>query len=633
MRKLLAIYILVISFCFNNYAQGKTDSLRVHFSQRNNSSEQVDSLIDLCQQYNSLSVDSSIYYGHLALKAAHNIKYNEGIRSALYEIGRTNIQALNYDEALRYLQESMQYTDTIKQSKQAANTVNNMGIVYYLTGDYSKSLSFYLRALYLHTEVSEVGVKLNYNIGIIKAEQKAYDSSIYFFKRAYQLSNKVVINDKTIKPYIQANLAEIYSLMGNESLALIAARQSIKDFNSMENLTDPGLFISLGSTYRSINELDKAEKTILKAIVMAQKAKTLRRERNAYQFLIEIYRDQGKYELALEAYEKYTRLNDSTLNLEKNKQILELEAKYESEKKEQAIEILQKEAALSDAQLKRSRLRNYFFILLTLLGISIFILLYREYKNKVKTNAKLNEANSSLTTSENRYRELNTMKDNLIRIIGHDLKGPIGSVVGFSELLSRVDFQSKPDKALQYASVIFNTSSGVSLLLDNILYWARIQQGSYKINPVNFSPQKVINEAIDPLYGMAENKEVTILSEVDNSLKAFGDPITCGIVLGNLINNAIKFSFRGCKIHVSAIEEERGVLFKVKDEGTGMNEEQINKLFIANSFNSIKGTNEEKGTGLGLKICKQFVELNGGEIMVESELGMGSCFSFAFPKV
>jgi PAS domain S-box-containing protein len=240
-------------------------------------------------------------------------------------------------------------------------------------------------------------------------------------------------------------------------------------------------------------------------------------------------------------------------------------------------------------------------------------------------------AEENLKESEKRLRELNATKDKFFSIIAHDLKSPFTSIIGLSELL--VDQVSKNDYngIDEYATMIQTSSWRAMDLLTNLMEWSRSQTGRIEFNPVNINMVELIEEATDLLRESAYQKNITISKSLPASLIAFADKSMINTILRNLISNAIKYTNPDGKIDISGVLGEKELTVSVSDDGVGINEDNLNKLFLIEASSSTRGTRNEEGTGLGLILCKDFVLKHGGKILAESEPGQGSRFTFTIP--
>ena len=241
--------------------------------------------------------------------------------------------------------------------------------------------------------------------------------------------------------------------------------------------------------------------------------------------------------------------------------------------------------------------------------------------------ARLNEM---LGESESRLKELNASKDKFFSIISHDLRSPFTSITGFAEvMLEDMDTLSQ-DEIKDFTGSIYKSSKNIQNLLENLLQWSRVQTGRIEFNPINFDLTNLANDVIALYQVNAARKKIMLTNSLENEYYVKADKFMIDTVLRNLISNSIKFTKQGGAITIVSKElsDQKMLQISVEDTGVGMKEEVISKLFKIDEHFTTKGTDKEKGTGLGLILCKEFIEKNGGKIWAESTLGEGSQFKF-----
>lgn len=241
-------------------------------------------------------------------------------------------------------------------------------------------------------------------------------------------------------------------------------------------------------------------------------------------------------------------------------------------------------------------------------------------------------AEETLLESEARLRELNATKDKFFSIIAHDLKSPFNSIIGFSNLLTQQIDANNYKMIAKYAMIIQHSSKRAMDLLTNLLEWSRSQTGRMEFNPETIELGTLISEVIELLNSSAQQKNITIFTENTLDIDVFADRDMLNTIIRNLISNAIKFTYPNDQIVVSAEENPDELMVVVADNGVGIKKEAIGKLFRIDASYKTMGTRNEMGTGLGLLLCKEFVDKHGGKIWVESESGQGSKFCFTIPK-
>lgn len=236
-----------------------------------------------------------------------------------------------------------------------------------------------------------------------------------------------------------------------------------------------------------------------------------------------------------------------------------------------------------------------------------------------------------LKESEIKLIELNASKDKFFTIIGHDLKSPFNAIIGFGNLLMKQIKNKNMEKIDMYGRLILQSSNMAMDLLLNLIQWSLSQTGKMKFNPEQFDMVACIDTNTLMFDNIANQKSITIKNILPQSASVLADHAMISTVLRNLISNAIKFTMPGGEIIVSAMEKQTGIIISVTDSGVGISKNSIVKLFRIDQNHSTTGTNNETGTGLGLILCKDFVEKHQGKIWVESEEGKGSTFYFTLP--
>lgn len=246
--------------------------------------------------------------------------------------------------------------------------------------------------------------------------------------------------------------------------------------------------------------------------------------------------------------------------------------------------------------------------------------------------AKMALINVQLEESELKLKELNAAKDKLFSIIGHDLKNPFYVISSYARMLDDDYEVLSLDEKLHIIHTIGDTSEFAFKLLENLLHWARSQTGRMEFDPEPIHLKKIITNSIQLLSSQAQKKNISITLDVDSKLMVEADKNMLETVLRNLVANAIKFTPKDGNVKINVFEASQGIQISVADSGIGLSKEDKAKLFRIDVNNCEIGISKEKGTGLGLILCKEFIERHSGTIWVESELGKGSKFSFTIPK-
>lgn len=283
--------------------------------------------------------------------------------------------------------------------------------------------------------------------------------------------------------------------------------------------------------------------------------------------------------------------------------------------------------------------QTWWFVTLEIILVLVLIGFFNRYWFKVKTNrllsaqnAMIRETNQKLKESERHLKHLNATKDKFFSIVAHDLKNPFTSLLSISDVMVQNYELADEEEKKACIERVHHSLKHLYSLLENLLTWSRAQTGRLKFEPSTFNLSAVVQENTNLYKLAAEKKEITLEFLAGNEIKAFGDREMINTVVRNLVGNAIKFTPVNGKVSIS-INERAGMLeIGVTDTGVGITPENVEKLFRIDEKVKTMGTDGEKGTGLGLILCKEFVRKNGGDIKVRSVVTQGTTFSFTLPK-
>jgi len=257
-------------------------------------------------------------------------------------------------------------------------------------------------------------------------------------------------------------------------------------------------------------------------------------------------------------------------------------------------------------------------------GFRYLLAMIEDVNDRRQIDAELLRINSEL-------KEAIETKDKFFSIIAHDLRSPFNNIIGLRDFL-KSEVRNLDSKQIENFAGLISKSAGHTLqLLDNLLNWARMQQGRMEFSPGNLLLQKFVKDVVWILNEGAQQKNITIQNKIPPKLIIYADENMITGVIRNLISNAIKFTHTGGLIEISAQYIENQVVISVTDTGVGVSEHQIARLFNVGTNSSTRGTANEPGTGLGLILCREFVEKHGGKIWVSSKPGQGTTFYFSIP--
>jgi signal transduction histidine kinase len=257
--------------------------------------------------------------------------------------------------------------------------------------------------------------------------------------------------------------------------------------------------------------------------------------------------------------------------------------------------------------------------------------LRQQHKELLAQCEQLVALNKEQAQVEKYLKEVNSTKDKFFSIIAHDLKSPLNTIVGFLQLLNDHVDAFSIDELKNFAGSMNKSVKNLLGLLDNLLQWSRSQTGTIEYNPIEINVRELINDNIMLLAGHAQSKGVLIENNIEEQLFITADVNMLHVIFRNLLSNAVKFTRKGGTVNIAAENKDSYVYITVKDNGVGISPEKIEKIFNLGSSYTSSGTAMEKGNGLGLLLCKEFVEKNNGNIQVQSQPGKGSVFTVCLP--
>jgi two-component system, sensor histidine kinase and response regulator len=371
---------------------------------------------------------------------------------------------------------------------------------------------------------------------------------------------------------------------------------------------------------------DNAIGFLMENIEVAQQFGYKEELERSYRLLSQIYDARKDIARAYEYQSKYLVIHDSLTDQKQSEKITLMQARFNAEIKEAQIDLLTKEAQLNEEEIKSQKVWLYFSIgCLSLLLILAFVLFYNNRYNSIAKRV-LQEKNKAINTQTQQLKNLNATKDKLFSIISHDLRSPLASLKALMELVGTPGITH--DEFINITKILKRNLDSVHEDLDNLLMWAQTQLKGLQAVPEALELRSLADEKINLFKEAANAKNISIANEVQPGTVVFADRNHIGLVLRNLLANAIKFNQPGGHIFISAKDSGPLHEISVTDSGVGISMEDLNRLFNAETHFTRPGTNKEKGVGIGLLITKEFIENNHGSIWVTSELGKGTTFTF-----
>lgn len=249
---------------------------------------------------------------------------------------------------------------------------------------------------------------------------------------------------------------------------------------------------------------------------------------------------------------------------------------------------------------------------------------------RIKTHLELKQAHDKISRQAESLKELNATKDKMFSVISHDLRAPLGGIKSMLDLMYE-DQSAEKKISPQSLNSLKNAADQTYNLLENLLYWSRSQRGKLVNNPEMINMYDLVVENLELLQTMSDNKKLEVKNQVDPQAEAWADRNMVKTVLRNLIINAIKFTREKGQITITSEYKEELVEVSVGDNGVGIQKQNLEKILNMKEYYTTFGTKREKGSGLGLNLCIDFIRRNNGELYIDSDYGKGSTFTFTLP--
>lgn len=646
LKKLLFVLLLVTTVG----AQTKVDSL-LNVIQSKPKIEQIKILSAFCWKYRDIDPKLALSAGEISLSLSESIGDKHLHAQALNYLSVIYRDQGAYEKSLGFSTRGLQLAQSINDKGQEAYSYNNISTIYRLMGNYPVAIEKLYKALEIFERIKDkVGIGYcYYNLGFVYMKQENFNKALENFEATVKIRESLA--DVEGKTKALGRIAEIYLHKGEDQKALSIFREVE---NAYKNLEDQRSLIvirmGMAELYKRSNNFKRAIEERTLALELAEKfddvmgivansselgvlyaslgnyaegkkflelGRTTAQKYNSSELKLTNYRNYAEYFEIQKDYTnayKYSQLHklcqDSISQKEKNTAISEVEAAYRLAKKEKENELLQKDLEKQQVQIK-------YAVLIVILLIGLVAIATILYFFKRKTSRQL--------------AELNATKDKFFSIIAHDLKNPITTQFGLTSLILADYNDIEDEERLNLIRSVDQAGKQTYRLLENLLYWSRSQTGRLDYVPRLIQINDLVLESYNLLNENAKAKSVTLVPSDKDDFTAYGDEDMIKTILRNLISNAIKFSNKGGLVKVLLSEKGNEKIISVVDCGVGISPDHLKGIFKIDTVSSLPGTDGERGTGLGLILCKEFVEKNGGKIWIESQLGIGSTFSFSLP--
>ncbi len=587
--------------------------------------------------------------------------------------GVTKSNMGNYDEALQLHREALKIYREIGDERGIGDTYTDMAYAYRLNGQYTEALDYNLKNMEICKKTGFLhGLGQAYgNIGIIYYYQEDYDKALEYYEKHYIVGKQ---NNNGYEQLIALNnMGEVYDKCGDFEKSISLYREAVQIADSLGSLYQAAYILGnigqaeqkrfnyekartyyeqslsirekiddkegIAIMYNRLASLHLSQNEFTKSIDFSKQGFSIAKEyhipvemKKACENLYRAFEKKGDFEEAFHYHKQFKAWSDSVFKSARNNEIAEIEIKYKTREKEQQISLLTEQDKIRILELKRARLLGVFLSITAALVLFIAVLYYRRYQFKSRMNNQLEILNARLLESQNHLRELNITKDRFFSILAHDLKSPLLSFRTITTSLSENIDRVPPDQLAHYIGEMKHSAAVLVDLFNNLLAWAMSQTKRIDFRPEPIVLNEIIQEVIALYAGTINHKKINIEWSLEKNDRIFADRNMLATLIRNLVSNAVKFTPPEGSIGIVTLKIGKYCKFVISDTGPGLSFDDQKKLFRIDVANREIGVHENKGSGLGLILCKEFVEKNGGEIGVASEPGRGCSFWFTLKR-
>ncbi|MFO7526414.1 MAG: tetratricopeptide repeat-containing sensor histidine kinase [Ignavibacteriaceae bacterium] len=505
----------------------------------------------------------------------------------------------------------------INNKQLLADAINYLGISYYLLDNNEETIRFSEKALIISEQINYAEGKAlaNEHLAIVKIKQENFEEALIHNTIAFKLREE--LDDLPSLAGVYYNFAIISSRLENLKEAIEYTKKSIELRISFGNIKGVGSnYLSLGNIYLRANQPDSALVYLKLAYDIKVGSGDTRTFTSIVKSLADVYEKKNDFKNAHKYLRDYKNYSDSLFSEESRRLSSKILAQQDLVRKENEIEYLQNVNSFNQ------KLQIYLIIIVVLstLLAGAFIVLYLINR---KSNIKLSNTNVELIT-------LNKDREKFFSIISHDLRSPFHPIIGYSDIVINDINKLSRDEIKDYVTNIHISGKKIYDLLDNLLQWVGLNTGKMKFKPLHFDLNEELDDTLKLFSNNINSKSIKLYNNLEKNTFVYADQSMVGIILRNIISNAIKFSEENGAVNISAKETDNFIEVSVFDYGIGITSEQMASIFTT-EMQSTKGTMNESGTGLGLLLSKEMAERNGGTFIIESEVNVGTTVRFTLP--
>lgn len=585
------------------------------------------SLYDRCLDFSEDKIDSIHYYAEYISKEADLLHYNRGNVLSLRLKGIYEDLSNNYEKAIEYYLQSLQAARSIGAPEYEMVALSDLAIAYFAIRETEKAKEFYLQCARLSELDGKVPSLINTynNLAVIYTKLKQYDSSHILLAKAVQLGKPLERQGRISLSSTYNNLGNLYFQEKKYDEALPYFKQNLIKHTRDSDLN--GLWVArlnLADVYIEKRQFDSATLYAQSAMELAQRLESKSKEADSYSILAKLAEYRGNYNKAYQYIKKWYSLDTAILHSDTYKSIAALQERFHASEREAENKLLQEKI---EKETLRTRELTLVAVALAIIGILIAI----GFVIKRNAHRRLQATNDLIVQQNEKLSELNYEKNSLISIVSHDLNTPFATIQVWGQVLQNdARLSEEQQKAMNR---ILQAGAYGERLIQQILDVERSDIGTHKMQLEKFDMKAFAEEMIDNFKPMAEKKNIRLHVEAaGKKLFILSDRYLVSRICENLLSNAVKYTPHGKNVWMSISEEPDSIIIKVKDEGVGIEKEELPYLFSKYSKISSQTTDGENSNGLGLSIVKRIVEEINGRISCESEIEKGSVFTVTLKK-
>lgn len=554
-----------------------------------------------------------------ALKLADSIQFQDDtVIQALVALADYETYHGKLDASIKFSLRALKYYEEHARIKEQIRTLSRVGDILRANGMYQNGYGYFYQALNLlkkYPDSTLLATVYNRMAACFFEDLSVdLDSTVKYAGMSLDISRKL-----NLLPRIFNNLnilGSVESKRKNYRAALKYYHEALPILLVSSPKEEPLILANMARNYELIRDYDKAEELSLKAVLLARKYAIPQYSMMGFMNLSSVYKAKGNYREALKYLDSANRLEFRLLSQRVLVQVQEFNNRIEMEKQAVLNKQLEYDQRITQS---RFRIMLVLSILLFVVLISAGGFLIYQHRQRVRMHMMMTRLDQS-----------NLVLRRFISILAHDLRSPFNSILGFSELLKEDKELTEKDRA-QAINSLYSSSRSTFQLLERLLEWSRLQSGMMSPDKRSFDLNAQVREIFSLHEHFATKKEIALEFDAEGIVEIFADPDMVQTIIRNLVTNAIKFTRQGGKVTVTIETFDNTVVIKVKDTGVGMKPEVVGKLFRLEENYKSKGTAGEPGTGLGLILCKEYVDMHDGTIEVTSEPGVGSTFTVKLP--